>query len=127
MLAKYALNLGLGKKLLKNARNVEYLPSRWSVADTSKNLTDVANHMRIACSVADCTTLDYGESCMQWTWGNISYAFNSYYQLQMQNSQSCDFDGLGMVTFLNPSVGECRFLVGVTDTTTAHSSAFTPP
>ncbi|KAJ4836703.1 hypothetical protein Tsubulata_014865 [Turnera subulata] len=126
--AKYALNLGLGNKLLKNARNVEYLPSRWCVADPSKDLTDVANHMRIACSAADCTTLDYGGSCNGiGAKGNISYAFNSYYQLQMQNSQSCDFDGLGMVTFLNPSVGECRFLVGVTDTTTAHSSAFTPP
>ena len=31
----------------------------------------------------------------------------------MQNS--LDFDGLGMVTFLNPSDGDCRFLVGVTD------------
>lgn len=27
--AKYALNLGLGNTALKNARNVQYLPSRW--------------------------------------------------------------------------------------------------
>ncbi|KAJ6700428.1 O-GLYCOSYL HYDROLASES FAMILY 17 PROTEIN [Salix purpurea] len=114
--AKYALNLGLGNRLLKNAKNIEYLPSRWCVADPFKDLTNVANHMRIACSVADCTTLDYGGSCNGiGANGNISYAFNSYYQLQMQNAQSCDFDGLGMVTFLDPSVGDCRFLVGVTD------------
>ncbi|KAJ9186195.1 hypothetical protein P3X46_005725 [Hevea brasiliensis] len=121
--AKYPLNLGLGNKLLKNAKNVQYLPSRWCVADPTRDLSRVTNHMRIACSVADCTTLSYGGSCNAiGAKGNISYAFNSYYQLQDQNAQSCDFDGLGMVTFLDPSVGDCRFLVGVTDT----SSGFGP-
>jgi hypothetical protein len=114
--AKYPLNLGLGNRLLRNARNVQYLPSRWCVANPSTDLTDVSNHMKLACSVADCTTLNYGGSCNGiGVKGNISYAFNSYYQLQLQNSQSCDFDGLGMVTFLDPSIGDCRFLVGVTD------------
>ncbi|XP_062088026.1 glucan endo-1,3-beta-glucosidase 5 [Humulus lupulus] len=120
--AKYPLNLGLGNRLLKNAKNVQYLPSRWCVANPSRDLSDVANHMKLACSMADCTTLNYGGSCNELgAKGNISYAFNSYYQLQMQNLQSCDFDGLGMVTFLDPSVGECRFLVGVTDTSSSHS------
>ncbi|XP_031398574.1 glucan endo-1,3-beta-glucosidase 5-like [Punica granatum] len=114
--AKYALNLGWGSKLLKNARNVQYLPSRWCVADPTKDLSNVANHFRLACSEADCTTLNYGGWCNGiGAKGNISYAFNSIYQLRMQNSQSCDFDGIRLVTFLNPSVGECRFLVGVTD------------
>ncbi|GAV70574.1 Glyco_hydro_17 domain-containing protein/X8 domain-containing protein [Cephalotus follicularis] len=122
--AKYSLNLGLGNKLLNNAKNVEYLPSRWCVANPSRDLNDVANHMKLACGVADCTTLSYGGSCNGiGTKGNISYAFNSYYQLQMQSERSCDFDGLGLVTFLDPSIGECRFLVGVTDTS---SSAFEP-
>ncbi|KAH9798342.1 glucan endo-1,3-beta-D-glucosidase [Citrus sinensis] len=120
--AKYPLNLGLGNKVLKNARNVQYLPSRWCVANPSQDLSDVANHIKLACSVADCTTLNYGGSCNGiGAKGNISYAFNSYYQLQMQNEKSCNFDGLGMVTFLDPSVGECRFPVGVTNT---NSSGF---
>ncbi|XP_045804808.1 glucan endo-1,3-beta-glucosidase 5 [Trifolium pratense] len=115
--AKYSLNLGLGNKELRNARNVEYLPSRWCVANPLRDLTNVVNHMKIACSVADCTTLNYGGSCNEiGEKGNISYAFNSYYQLRMQDSQSCEFDGLGMVTFLDPSVGDCHFLVGVIDT-----------
>ncbi|KAI3440246.1 Glucan endo-1 [Psidium guajava] len=123
--AKYALNLGMGNRLLRNARSVQYLPSRWCVADPSKDLSAVANHMKIACSAADCTTLNYGGSCNGLgAKGNISYAFNSYYQLQMQKSQSCNFDGLGMVTFLDPSVGECRFLVGVTDTSFAGVGAY---
>ncbi|KAK9268283.1 hypothetical protein L1049_010726 [Liquidambar formosana] len=113
--AKYALNLGLGNGLLKNARDVQYLPSRWCVADPSRDLSTVGNHIKLACSVADCTTLNDGGSCNGiGAKGKISYAFNSYYQLQKQESQSCDFDGLGMVTFLDPSVGDCRFLVGIT-------------
>ncbi|KAI4296079.1 hypothetical protein L6164_036068 [Bauhinia variegata] len=123
--AKYPLHLGLGNKVLKNAKNVEYLPSRWCVANPSRtnDLTIVANHMRLACSVADCTTLNYGGSCNGiGEKGNISYAFNSYYQLQMQDARSCDFDGLGMVTSSDPSVGNCRFLVGVTDKG-SHSSS----
>lgn len=121
--AKYPLNLGLGNKRLKNAKNVQYLPSRWCVANPSRDLLDVENHMKLACSMADCTTLNYGGSCNGiGIKGNISYAFNSYYQMQNQNEQSCKFDGLGMVTFLDPSVGECRFLVGVTESETSSSS-----
>ncbi|KAK1310447.1 Glucan endo-1,3-beta-glucosidase 6 [Acorus calamus] len=111
---KYSLNLGNG--VLRNAKDVPYLPWRWCVADPSKDLSTVNNHIKLACSVADCTTLSYGGSCNTiGVKGNISYAFNSYYQLQKQDSKSCDFDGLGMVTFLDPSMGECRFLVGVSD------------
>ncbi|KAJ6837085.1 glucan endo-1,3-beta-glucosidase 6-like [Iris pallida] len=118
--AKYPLNLGSGNGGLKNARNVPYLPPRWCIADPSRNLDDVANHLKLACSAADCTTLYYGGSCNAiGDKGNISYAFNSYYQLQKQNYQSCDFDGLGMVTFLDPSVGDCRFLVGINDSSSS--------
>lgn len=120
--AKYRLNLGLGNKELKNAKNVQYLPFRWCVANPLTDLSDVTNHMRLACSVADCSTLNYGGSCNEiGEKGNVSYAFNSYYQLQMQNERSCDFDGLGMITFLDPSIGDCRFLVGVSETSSAGS------
>ncbi|KAH7660272.1 Glycoside hydrolase family 17 protein [Dioscorea alata] len=114
--AKYPLNLGLGNGILKNAKDVQYLPSRWCVANPSQDLGSASNHMKLACSMADCTTLLYGGSCNAiGEKGNISYAFNSYYQLQKQDARSCDFDGLGMVTFLDPSIGDCHFLVGVTD------------
>ncbi|KAL2455369.1 O-Glycosyl hydrolase family 17 protein [Abeliophyllum distichum] len=112
--AKYSLNLGKG--LLKNAKDVQYLPSRWCVANPMRDLSGVTDNFKIACSYADCTTLNYGGSCNGiGEKGNISYAFNSYYQLRKQNPQSCEFNGLGMVTFLDPSVGDCRFLVGVAD------------
>ncbi|KAG6392430.1 hypothetical protein SASPL_146649 [Salvia splendens] len=113
-LAKYRLNLGNG--YLKNAKEVKYLPSRWCVANPNRDLSTVANHFKLACNYADCTTLSYGGSCNDiGEKGNISYAFNSYYQVQKQNPKSCEFDGLGMITMLDPSIGDCRFLVGVTD------------
>ncbi|XP_010252866.1 PREDICTED: glucan endo-1,3-beta-glucosidase 6-like [Nelumbo nucifera] len=116
--AKYSLNMGNG--VLKNAKNVQYLPSRWCIADPTRDLSGVVSHIKLACSVADCTTLVYGGSCNGiGAKGNISYAFNSYYQLQKQDSQSCDFDGLGLVTFLDPSIGDCRFLVGISDTSSS--------
>lgn len=40
--------------------------------------------------------------------GNISYAFNN-------------FDGLGMVTSRDPSIGDCRFIIGLTDKATRSS------
>lgn len=119
--AKYPLNLGNG--VLKNARNVEYLPSRWCVTNPFRDLTDVSNHTKLACSVADCTTLYYGGLCNAiGDNGNISYAFNSYYQVQKQDERSCDFDGLGMITFLDPSIGDCRFLVGINDSSSSLNS-----
>ncbi|KAL1537196.1 glucan endo-1,3-beta-glucosidase 5 [Salvia divinorum] len=112
--AKYRLNLGNG--YLKNAKAVKYLPSRWCVANPNRDLSTVASHFKLACNYADCTTLSYGGSCNDiGEKGNISYAFNSYYQMQKQNPRSCEFDGLGMITMLDPSIGDCRFLVGVTD------------
>jgi hypothetical protein len=110
------LNLGLGNPVLKNAKEVPYLPSRWCIANPARSLEEASNHLKLACDSADCTTLYYGGSC----YGigqkeNVSFAFNSYYQRQKQDPKSCDFDGHGMITYLDPSVGECRFLVAIDD------------
>ncbi|WOK99809.1 glucan endo-1,3-beta-glucosidase 5-like [Canna indica] len=122
--AKYPLNLGLGNDLLKNAKDVPYLPSRWCIANPSLDPSAVTNHVKIACNAADCTTLFYGGSCNTiGAKGNISYAFNSYYQLQKQDFRSCDFDGLGMITFLDPSIGDCHFLVGISDNSSPFGSS----
>ncbi|KAF7065055.1 hypothetical protein CFC21_071228 [Triticum aestivum] len=114
--AKYPLNLGLGNRVLRNAKEVPYLPSRWCVANPAQSLDKASTHLKLACDMADCTTLYYGGSCNGiGEKGNVSFAFNSYYQMQKQDAKSCDFDGHGMITFLDPSMGECRFLVGIDD------------
>lgn len=114
--AKYHLDLGQGSKELVNAGNVPYLPSRWCVANANHDLSSASTHVQLACSRADCTTLLYGGSCnMVGEVANVSYAFNSYYQQQNQAEESCYFDGLGMITFVDPSIADCRFLVGIRD------------
>ena len=46
---------------------------------------------------------------------NISYYFNNYYELHNQSDDSCNFDGLGMITIVDPSIGDCRFLVATSE------------
>lgn len=114
--AKYPLDLtgqGLNTNLA-NADSVPYLPTRWCVANPAGNASNLFANAQFACSTADCTALADGGSCS--TIGapaNISYAFNSYYQLNNQDASSCSFNGLGVVTFVDPSIGDCRFLIGV--------------
>lgn len=45
--------------------------------------------------------------------GNVSYAFNAYYQAQGQVESACDFQGLAMVVDDDASRGGCKFSVQV--------------
>jgi len=65
-----------------------------------------------ACALADCTSLGYGTSCGNLdARGNISYAFNSYYQKNNQLDDACKFPNLSMITKSDPSVANCRFAI----------------
>lgn len=110
--AKYHVDFGQGSKNLVNAQNIEYLDSKWCVVNNNKDLSNATASALDACSVADCTALAPGGSCFNISWpGNLSYAFNSYYQQHDQRADSCDFGGLGLITSVDPSVGNCRFSV----------------
>ncbi|XP_020584308.1 glucan endo-1,3-beta-glucosidase 9 [Phalaenopsis equestris] len=110
--AKYDVDFGEGSKKLASAQNVEYLSSRWCVVNNNKELSNVSVRAMDACFEADCTALSNGGSCSSLAWPtNISYAFNSYYQQHDQGAESCDFDGLGLITTVDPSVGDCIFAV----------------
>ena len=99
---------------LVNAEGVPYLPIRWCVANPKTNASHLLLNAQFACASADCTALVDGGSCSSiGAPANASYAFNSYYQLNNQDASSCFFDGLGVVTFVDPSIGDCRYLVGV--------------
>ena len=109
--AKYRVDFGQGSRNLLNAQNVEYLPSKWCVVNNNKDLSNATASALEACSAADCSALSPGGSCSNISWpGNISYAFNSYYQ-QHDQSDSCDFGGLGLITTVDPSMDKCRFPV----------------
>lgn len=120
--AKYNVDLGQGSKELANARNVDYLPSKWCVVNNNNgDLSNVSASFMSACSSADCTPLSPGGSCFGVSLpGNVSYAFNSYYQQHDQRGDSCDFGGLGLITTVDPSTGDCRFAIGL-------RASFSPP
>lgn len=112
-LPKYTLNLGTTNSgSLVPARNVKYLERKWCVFKPNAKVDDpqIAPSMSYACGLADCTSLGYQTSCGGLdARGNISYAFNSYYQINNQLDEACKFSGLGTVTKSDPSTGTCRF------------------
>lgn len=112
---KYQLNLGsTSSNGLVAARDVKYLAKKWCVMSQSASLQDsqVAPSVSYACANADCTSLGYGNSCSNLTaQGNISYAFNSYYQQHDQLDTACQFPNLSVITDNDPSVGECKFII----------------
>jgi hypothetical protein len=114
--AKYHVNIGQGPEALKNAPDVEYLPSKWCVLDNNKDLSgfNVSSSFGAACSSGDCTALSPGGSCSGLGWpGNVSYAFNNYYQQHDQSEKSCNFNGLGLITTIDPSVDNCLFPLAI--------------
>lgn len=110
---KYLLNLGTSNTgSLIPAQGVEYLEKKWCVLRPSTKLDnpDVAPSVSYACGLGDCTSLGYGTSCGNLeSQGNISYAFNSYYQKNNQLDSACKFTNISMITKTDPSVGSCRF------------------
>ncbi|KAH9620923.1 hypothetical protein KSS87_011029 [Heliosperma pusillum] len=110
--AKYWIDLGHGSKGTVNAQNVDYMSTRWCVVNNNKDMANASALGWEVCPASDCSSLDPGGSCGNLSWpANISYAFNSYYQQQDQSPESCDYDGLGLVTTVDPSIGSCRFIV----------------
>ncbi|KAG5529282.1 hypothetical protein RHGRI_029844 [Rhododendron griersonianum] len=97
------------------AKDVQYLAKLWCVFNKDvKNMSLVAPNMNYACSAADCTPLGYGSSCNNLDmYGNISYAFNMYYQMNDQNAEACMFQGLATLDIKDPSNGTCVFPIQI--------------
>uniref|UniRef100_A0A6N2KFJ6 glucan endo-1,3-beta-D-glucosidase n=1 Tax=Salix viminalis TaxID=40686 RepID=A0A6N2KFJ6_SALVM len=112
---KYSLNLGTTNTgALIPARSVRYLDRKWCVMKPSAKVDDpqVALSVSYACGLADCTSLGYGTSCGNLdARENISYAFNSYFQIQNQLGDACKFPNLSTITRTDPSTPTCRFAI----------------
>ncbi|XP_010261306.1 PREDICTED: glucan endo-1,3-beta-glucosidase 8-like [Nelumbo nucifera] len=102
-------------KLPVGAKGVQYLPAQWCILDRKiKNVNLVPANMDYACTYADCSALVYGGSCNGMDiYGNVSYAFNMYFQMQNQDVQACDFQGLAVLTTKNASRGSCLFPIEI--------------
>ncbi|OAY72697.1 Glucan endo-1,3-beta-glucosidase 8 [Ananas comosus] len=115
---KFPMDLtGEGRdKILVGAARVKYLPSQWCVLneDASDRYKNVPASVNYACSNADCTPLGYRSSCNGLSKkGNISYAFNMYFQMMDQDVRACDFGGLAQITTENASQGGCLFPIQI--------------
>lgn len=122
---KYQLSLGTANALV-GASGVQYLAKKWCVLSSSANLDDpqVAPSVSYACENADCTSLGYGASCGNLDIkGNISYAFNSYYQIHDQLDTACKFPNLSSITTSDPSTGDCKFRIMIQPSDSSSSSA----
>ncbi|KAK8959013.1 Glucan endo-1,3-beta-glucosidase 5 [Platanthera guangdongensis] len=107
---KYPMKIGNSD--LVPAKGVGYLEKRWCVLKPSASVEDpnVASSVSYACGNADCTSLGYRTSCGNLdARGNISYAFNSYYQENDQDTRACGFSDLGATTDQDPSMETCKF------------------
>ncbi|KAI3915511.1 hypothetical protein MKX01_003251 [Papaver californicum] len=113
---KYQLDLSgrnSDKKELVGAKNVKYLSKASCVFNDDylvSDFKDLRESVDYACENYDCTALGYGSSCNRLdVRGNVSYAFNMYYQVGNRKDSDCDFAGAAIVTDEYPSVGTCRF------------------
>ncbi|XP_062098473.1 glucan endo-1,3-beta-glucosidase 5 [Humulus lupulus] len=123
---KYQLKLGSNSNGLVAASNVRYLARKWCVLSSSANLQDsqLAPSVSYACENGDCTSLGYGASCGNLdAQGNISYAFNSYYQIYNQLDSACRFPNLSVITDQDPSVGDCKFRIMIRAESPANEGA----
>lgn len=111
-LTNFLKKTGTGQdKMPIAAKNVAYMESKWCVFNSDiKNTDKVPANLDYACSLADCTTLNHGSPCSKMgESARISYAFNSYFQMNNQDVESCNFDGLATIINRNASTNQCRF------------------
>ncbi|XP_074308645.1 glucan endo-1,3-beta-glucosidase 8-like [Silene latifolia] len=110
---KFTMDLtGKGNnKMLIAAKGVQYMDHKWCIYNQeAKNPEKIGYAMSYACQTADCSSLDYGSSCNKLDAnGNISYAFNMYFQMNEQSVEACQFEGLAMITSSNASRNGCLF------------------
>lgn len=101
--------------MLVAAKGVQYLEHKWCVVKNSvKDLRTISSQVDYACSMSDCTTLGYGSSCNNLNAkGNISYAYNMYFQMQDQSVEACVFGDSAEIVTKNASVGNCLFPIQI--------------
>lgn len=107
---------GKGRRIMPvAAKGVQYLDQQWCVVDKETgDLEKVGSEIDYACYHGDCSSLMWGSSCGKLDqWGNASYAFNMYFQMQNQNVEACNFNGLAKLTKTNASQGSCLFPIQI--------------
>ncbi|KMZ57864.1 Beta-1,3-endoglucanase, family GH17 [Zostera marina] len=128
---KYPLSFYNGRSLVA-AKGVKYMEKQWCVLSPTASIADpnVPGSTQYACTYSDCTSLSYGSSCNGLdVRGNISYAFNQFYQTRNQQNGACGFGNLAKLTRTDPSQQTCRFevMIDVGRRKKLKPSPFNPP
>jgi hypothetical protein len=90
------------------------MSTQYCVLNGMADQTNLSQNFNYACSRTDCTPLGPGSSCAGLSVEQAaSYAFNAYFQFQNQDPMACVFQGLAQITTVDPSVGSCRFFIGL--------------
>lgn len=109
-------------KTLERVQGISRMPQRWCVLKNNSKIDDKLYEklFNIACRKADCSRLMYGGSCngLLDRNGNLSYAFNMYFQSQSQYiiGDACKFENYGVVVDEDPSVATCNFPLQILST-----------
>ncbi|KAL3818835.1 hypothetical protein ACJIZ3_004740 [Penstemon smallii] len=97
------------------AKDVKYMDNKWCVFNNDiKNMDRVPANMGYACASADCTAMNPNSSCGNLDErGRVSYAFNSYYQVNAQDVRACNFEGLARIVTTNATIDQCLFPIAL--------------
>ncbi|XP_073127759.1 glucan endo-1,3-beta-glucosidase 8-like [Henckelia pumila] len=102
-------------KMMVGAKNVKYLETQWCVFNSDIKILDrVPANVDYACSRSDCTSLQVDSSCKGLpNVVHISYAFNMYFQMNNQDVETCNFEGLAKIAKTNYSTPQCYFPIAI--------------
>ncbi|GAB4848310.1 hypothetical protein Ancab_002977 [Ancistrocladus abbreviatus] len=124
---KFPMDLtGKGQeKMPVGAKGVQYMENKWCIYNPQEGSEgQVPGAVDYACARADCTPLVYGGSCNDLDVnGNVSYAFNIFFQMNDQSVEACKFSGLGKIVTQNASTGSCLFPIEIMSAANKISSA----
>ncbi|KAK3006982.1 hypothetical protein RJ639_015831 [Escallonia herrerae] len=109
-----------GRKLiLENATGISYMPRRWCVLKPEVQEVQpwMLSSFNVTCLFGDCSRLTYGSTCNGLDLkGNLSYAFNMFFQMKNQQEEFCNFNGSAKVVYVDPSTEKCKYYLQILST-----------
>ncbi|KAL6856861.1 hypothetical protein ACP4OV_018243 [Aristida adscensionis] len=84
----------------------------WCVAKPSTDQVALTGNLEFSCSESDCSAIQGTGGCThpESLALRASVAMNAYYQAKGRNSWNCFFNGTGLITITDPSIGTCKYV-----------------
>ncbi|XP_062000607.1 PLASMODESMATA CALLOSE-BINDING PROTEIN 1-like [Rosa rugosa] len=85
---------------------------KWCIAKPHADIQGLQKSLDWLCGMIECQAIQPGGACYdESVRSRASFAMNSYYQTKGRNDYNCDFSGTGLITTVDPSHGQCRYLL----------------